>query len=66
MKRIKANGIEIRAHEPVLGKSEFFHSLVVNDLDVFERESYVIIANRMKTCIDPAVSAQARPLKHKP
>lgn len=47
MKRIKAKGIRIIIYEPTLeDQSEFCHSLVVNDIQVFKRESDVILANR--------------------
>jgi UDPglucose 6-dehydrogenase len=56
MKRIKAKGIEIIVHEPVLDEPEFFHSRVVNDLDAFKREADVIIANRVTDEIGDVLS----------
>ena len=46
MKRLKAKGIEVIVYEPSLGKSVFFNSRVIEDLDEFKLLSDVIVANR--------------------
>ena len=55
MKRIKAKGIKVVVYEPVLteqGKTEFFHSKVVDNLAEFKQISDVIVANRMVNELD--------------
>jgi UDPglucose 6-dehydrogenase len=46
MKRIKAKGIEVIVHEPVLQHTDFYHSKVINELDKFKLQASVIITNR--------------------
>ncbi|MGL5898227.1 MAG: nucleotide sugar dehydrogenase [Lactobacillaceae bacterium] len=52
MKRIKAKGIEVIVYEPTLKEKLFFNSKVISDLDIFERESDVIVANRWDNMLD--------------
>lgn len=49
MKRLKAKGVEVIVHEPLLRTPAFFNSEVIDDLDEFKRRADVIVANRWST-----------------
>lgn len=55
MKRIKAKGIEVIVYEPELQQLDFYHSRVVNDLQLFKQKSDVIIANRQSASLSDQV-----------
>jgi len=46
MKRLKAKGVEVIVHEPVLREAHFYNSEVINDLSAFKQRADLIVANR--------------------
>lgn len=52
MKRLKAKGIRVVVHEPVLQEASFFGSDVINELVEFKKQTDIIIANRIVSDLD--------------
>ena len=46
MKRVKAKGIKVIVYEPLIKEKHFFNSEVYQDLELFKKDSDLILCNR--------------------
>jgi len=56
MKRVKAKGVEVVIYEPTINETEFYHSIVIKDLNEFKKIADVIVANRLSNEISDVES----------
>lgn len=57
IKRLKERGLKVVIYEPSLKEETYFdENLVINDLEVFKKNSHLILANRYDDCLSDVLS----------